>query len=50
MVSVYVGLGYFIVMICFFAAWCHPFHAYYDVIPVPASESEAPLLLKQPDH
>lgn len=35
-VAVYVAVGYIIVMFCFFLAWCKPFHAYYDVIPLPA--------------
>ena len=34
-VAAYVATGYVIVMVCFFTAWCHPFHAYYDVIPLP---------------
>lgn len=38
-VAVYVALGYIIVMVCFFFAWCKPFHAYWDVIPLPEWQS-----------
>ncbi len=38
-VAVYVALGYTVVMACFFLAWCKPFHAYYDVIPLPEWQS-----------
>lgn len=37
-VAAYVATGYIVVMACFFTAWCHPFHAYYDVIPLPVSQ------------
>ncbi len=37
-VAVYVAAGYIIVMLCFFTAWCKPFHAYYAVIPLPESQ------------
>ncbi|RFU33766.1 hypothetical protein B7463_g2561, partial [Scytalidium lignicola] len=52
-VSVYVAVGYVVVMIFLVGVWCCPFHLYYDTIPVPAAHGDAimlclpiPLLIK----
>ncbi|KAG8533862.1 uncharacterized protein KY384_001603 [Bacidia gigantensis] len=39
-VAIYVAVGYVIVMFCYFLAWCKPFSAYYDTIPLPPDQSE----------
>jgi len=38
-VSIYVAIGYVVVMVCLLGVWCRPFHIYYDTIPVPAENS-----------
>lgn len=42
-VSVYVAVGYFVVIVCFVGVWCRPFHLYYDTIPVPAGKGKSHL-------
>ena len=35
-VAGYVAVGYVVVIVCYFVAWCRPFQRYWDMIPLDA--------------